>query len=319
MTKLRNSLPILLAALLIVLLPSSSTYGEVFTFSAGKVRSILAEGRELTILSGEARMVSDATTIVADEIELWGKDLRYAMATGGVIATDEERGIILKSEQLFFDRTDEIIRVDGFIDMQDLKNDVVIRGGFFEYFGLDEIAIIQIGVRILKVDEDTELACRSEFARYLRDSDLLELSGMPRVIRNEDLYTASRISINLETDEIRLDGSVSGTVITGSDDESAAETGPAVKPSPETSSPGAASGEASSVPVDTTDEASSVPVDSTDEASSVPIDTVVEPDPEAPPAVKPDEASSVPEKPAEKPAAKKEKLPPSPEEEGEKQ
>jgi lipopolysaccharide export system protein LptA len=294
-TKLRNSLPFLLAALLIVLLPSSSAYGEVFTFSAGKVRSTLAEGRELTILSGEARMVSDATTIIADEIELWGKDLRYAMATGGVVATDEERGIILKSEQLFFDRTDEIIRVDGFIDMQDLKNDVVIRGGFFEYYGLDEIAIIQIGVRILKVDEDTELACRSEFARYLRDSDLLELSGMPRVIRNEDLYTASRISINLETDEIRLDGSVSGTVVTGSDEEAAAETGPATNPRPETVSPEAASSEDASVPTDTTDEASAVPVDSTDEASSVP------------------------EKPAEKPATKKEKLPPSPEEEGEKQ
>ena len=211
------------------------------------------------------------------------------------MATDEERGIILKSEQLFFDRTDEIIRVDGFIDMQDLKNDVVIRGGFFEYYGLDEIAIIQIGVRILKVDEDTELACRSEFARYLRDSDLLELSGMPRVIRNEDLYTASRISINLETDEIRLDGSVSGTVVTGSDEEAAAETGPATNPRPETVSPEAASSEDASVPTDTTDEASAVPVDSTDEASSVP------------------------EKPAEKPATKKEKLPPSPEEEGEKQ
>ena len=47
---------------------------------------------------------------------------------------------------------------------------------FFEYFGKDEIAFIQIGVRILKVDEDTELACRSEFARYMRDDEVLELS-----------------------------------------------------------------------------------------------------------------------------------------------
>jgi lipopolysaccharide export system protein LptA len=224
----RSNTPAIIAVLLITFLAGNAK-ADVFTWSAKRQWSQLSEGRELTVLSGGAVITSDATTIIADEIELWGTDFRYSMARGTVTATDIERGIILKSDTLFYDREEEIIRVDGFIDMQDLKNDVVVRGGFFEYFGKDEIAFIQIGVRILKVDEDSELACRSEFARYLRDDEILELSGMPKVTRNNDIYSAARITINLDTDEILLDRDVSGTLITETEEETpeAGANGPA--------------------------------------------------------------------------------------------
>lgn len=211
--------------LLITLLTASAVTADEFTWSTQSQYSRLAEGRELTVLSGGATITSDATTIVADEIELWGTDFRYSIARGNVTATDTERGLILASDTLFYDRIDDIIRVDGFIDMQDLKNDVVVRGGFFEFFGEEEIAYIQIGVRILKVDEDTELACRSEFARYRRSDEILELSGMPKVTRNDDIYTAARILINLDTDEIFLDGDVSGKLITGDETAPSPEDG----------------------------------------------------------------------------------------------
>ena len=198
-----------------------SIHAETFSWSAAHQKSKLAEGRELTVLTGGATITSDATTIIADSIELWGTDFRFAMCAGGVTATDTERGIALESKQLFYDREEDIIRVDGFVDMQDFKNDVVLKGGFFEYFGKDEIAIIQIGVRILKVSEDSEIACRAEFARYLREENILELSGMPSVTRNDDLYKAARIIINLDTDEIILERDVSGTITTDSNDESA--------------------------------------------------------------------------------------------------
>lgn len=218
--------PAFLAVLLALILVENLGADE-FTWKAKRQWSRLSEGRELTVLSGGAVITSDATTIVADEIELWGTDFRFSMAKGAVTATDTERGIILKSDSLFYDREDEIIRVDGFIDMQDLKNDVIARGGFFEYFGKEEIAYIQIGVRILKVDEDTELACRSEFARYLRNDEVLELSGMPHVTRNNDVYTAARITINLDTDEILLDRDVSGKLVTEPEEKPAEGKSPA--------------------------------------------------------------------------------------------
>ena len=238
----RINAPAAYTALLIFFL-ANNVNADVFTWSAKRQWSRLSEGRELTVLSGGAVINSKATTIVADEIELWGTDFRYSMAKGAVTATDTERGIILKSDTLFYDRDEEIIRVDGFIDMQDLKNDVVIRGGFFEYFGKDEIAFIQIGVRILKVDEDTELACRSEFARYMRDDEVLELSGMPKVTRNNDVYTAARITINLDTDEILLDRDVSGTLITDTEEAPPQEGGAGSAAPPEPPSGGDTGGE----------------------------------------------------------------------------
>ena len=161
---------------------------------------------------GGAKIISGSTIIVSSEMELSGKDFRYANCLGQVVVTDNERGIILRSESLFYDRIDEISRVDGYIEMQDLKNEVVVKGGYFEYFGKEEIAIIQIGVRILKVSEESDLACRSEMARYRRDDEILELSGMPRVTRNDDKYQAARIIIDLDTDEITLEGNVKGSV-----------------------------------------------------------------------------------------------------------
>ena len=79
----------------------------------------------------------------------------------------------------------------------------------------EAITIIQIGVRILKED----MASRSEFARFKREEEILELSGLPFVFWKGDEYRAARIIINLDTDEIRLEGEVRGTVTTEEDEE----------------------------------------------------------------------------------------------------
>jgi lipopolysaccharide export system protein LptA len=53
---------------------------------------------------------------------------------------------------------------------------------------------------------------RSEFAKYNREKETLELAGMPIVIWKDDEYRASRITINLDTDNINMTGEVSGTI-----------------------------------------------------------------------------------------------------------
>ena len=99
--------------------------------------------------------------------------------------------------------------------MEDGANDLLIRGGFFEDRGGDEgVTLIQMGVRIIKISDGEVMICRSEFARYFRNEKILELSGLPRVDWKGDVYQASRIRVDLETDEIRLEGQVTGTVET---------------------------------------------------------------------------------------------------------
>lgn len=208
--KMKNSLAVLF--LLFSAIPSLFAESSTFTFSSDTTRAVLARGKERTVLSGNAVILSDTTEITADRIELYGDDFRYASCTGGVTAKDSEKGIILACENLFYDREEERMVVTGYGEMQDQKNELVVKGGFFEDNGKENITVIEIGVRILKIADDREMACRAEYARYERDNDLLILSGMPEVFWKDDYYSASRITINLETDEIELQGKVSGSV-----------------------------------------------------------------------------------------------------------
>jgi len=194
------------------LLCAAVGFADSFSFSTDRMTTVLAKGKEHTILTGNAVVNSGDTVIRADQIELYGNDFQYANCTGHVKVVDKKKGITLTAQNLFYDRTNDLSRVEGYAEMVDQKNQLVVKGGFLENRGKDEITIIQIGVRILKVSEGKEMACRSEFARYDRNADTLELSGMPVVYWKGDTYRAARITVNLKTDEIRLEGEVSGTV-----------------------------------------------------------------------------------------------------------
>ena len=89
---------------------------------------------------------------------------------------------------------------------------MVIKGDYIENDDQRKIAIVQINVRILKEN----LSCRAEFARYDRAAKTLELTGSPMVRREGDEYRASTILVDLDTEDIVLDGAVSGNVAVGS-------------------------------------------------------------------------------------------------------
>ncbi|MDA3940901.1 MAG: hypothetical protein PF693_16575 [Spirochaetia bacterium] len=192
----------------------SSTFPENkdFFFSSDRTSISLAKGNELTNLIGNANISSEETNISADSIELFGDDFRFARCTGNVLVVDKKQGILITTENLFFDRNKEIMTISGYAEMIDQKNEIVIKGSYFENRGKDNITIIQIGVRILKASENDSMICRSEYAKFYRDSEILELSGMPIVFWKDDEYKATRITINLETDDITLTGEVSGTI-----------------------------------------------------------------------------------------------------------
>lgn len=192
---------------------------DVFSFSGNRVRSIFAKGKERTLLTGNARIRSDANNIKADEIELYGEDLMYAECRGNVRLVNIERGLELTSDLLFYDRSQKTARVRGNAVMVDRKNEVVVKGGYIENREEEDITTIQIGVRILKEN----MSCRSEFATYLRQIDTLELTGIPVVYWKGDRYRAQKIIIDLKKDEVRLEGSVEGEITTEKDEDTPKE------------------------------------------------------------------------------------------------
>ena len=207
---------------------SSPLYSETFEFSSDSFSTVMARGREYTVLTGNAEIISDSTVIKSGRIELYGDEYKYARCSGRVGMEDNEKGIRINADSMVFNRKDDITRFEGGIVLEDLKNEVIVKGSYMEYSGDTETVIIQIGVRIFKDD----MVSRSEFARYIRNDDILELSGMPLVYWKGDEYKALKITINLDSDEIFLEGSVSGTIYT-EDEESDQQNGDDMPPEEE--------------------------------------------------------------------------------------
>jgi lipopolysaccharide export system protein LptA len=196
-------------ALFFGLILALSAGADDFSFSADSMTGSMTKGRERVLLQGNAVVLSDGMRITATRIEIYGKDFRYAEATGQVVVVDEGRGLKLNTERLFYDRIDKVSRLNGPSVMEDRKNSTVIKGDFIENDDTKKVALVQINVRILRKD----LSARSEYARYDRAANSLELTGSPTVQRQGDEYRASLIRVDLDTDNIVLQGAVSGTVV----------------------------------------------------------------------------------------------------------
>jgi len=182
---------------------------DVFTFKADRMSGTRALGRETTILIGNAEVRSDSLLLRADRIEISGDDNQFIDCIGNVWGHEEEKNILFITDRLRYDRTLKVARLEGNSTLEDRQNEIVARGRFIEYDEEKEITILQIAVRLFKDD----MVCRSDHAVYYRKEGLLDLSGFPIVYKNEDEFSADRIRVDLDTDDVIMEGSVSGTII----------------------------------------------------------------------------------------------------------
>ncbi len=202
-------------ALAIATVSLVSAHADTFSFSGDRTEVTLAEGRERTVLEGNARVVSNAITLEAGEIVLSGTDFRYAELRTGVRITDAERELVIIAEEVSFDRTTENSQARGTVSVEDNGNDLLLKGGYLETQEGGDLLFVQSSVRVLRDD----LTARAQFLRYRREDEVLELSGFPVVYWKGDEYRAGRIILNLETEEIELQGRVRGEIVVEDDDE----------------------------------------------------------------------------------------------------
>ncbi|MFP4114280.1 MAG: LptA/OstA family protein [Spirochaetota bacterium] len=192
----------------LVLFAQPAVAQQTMTFSADRTESVFAEGRERVLLRGSARVESDEFLVQAEEIEIFGEEQRYVRSTGGVTVYDSENDLYLTSDDFFLDRESDFLRADGNAYMEDRPNDLVVKGGTIQNWDDLDLTEISVNVRILGED----YTARSQFARYRRATETLELSGTPEVFWKGDEYRATRITIDLENDEIDFVGDVRAVV-----------------------------------------------------------------------------------------------------------
>jgi lipopolysaccharide export system protein LptA len=181
---------------------------DTFTFKADRMTGGRASGREITVLQGAAEVRSDNLILHADRIELHGADNDFIECSGNVRGRDDEQGIVFRTDRLRYDRKLKIARLEGDSTLEDTRNEVVAKGRFIEYNDTEGTAVIQISVRLFK----GEMVCRSEYALYRRNEKTLDLSGFPVVYKKSDEFRADRMQVDLETDDVIMEGAVSGSI-----------------------------------------------------------------------------------------------------------
>jgi lipopolysaccharide export system protein LptA len=181
---------------------------DTFSFKADKMSGTKALGREITVLVGNAEVRSDNLVLKANRIEIQGDDNQFIDCSGGVWGMEEEKNILFQTDRLRYDRTRKIARLEGNSTLEDKKNELVAKGSYIEYDDKAEITVMQISVRLFKDD----MVCRSEYAVYRREEKILSLSGFPVVYKKDDEFRADRIRVDLDTDDVFMEGDVSGSL-----------------------------------------------------------------------------------------------------------
>ena len=226
-----------------ILLPRDAACGaDTFTFRADRMSGGRASGKEITMLTGNAEVRSDSLILRADRIELQGDDNQFIDCAGNVWGMEEDKNILFQTDRLRYDRKLKIARLEGNSTLEDRDNEIVAKGRFIEYDDQNEITVFQISVRLFKDD----LVCRSEYAVYRRQAKLLDLSGFPVVYKKNDEFRADRIRVDLDTDDVTMEGSVSGSI--QEKEKAAEEPEAAPEPEPAEESPGAEPAEAAPPP-----------------------------------------------------------------------
>ena len=185
-----------------------SLYSDIIEFRAEKVFSTGAEGREQTSLEGDVFVDVNNSSIQTDNLDIYGEDRDILIAKGSVLVDNHEELLTIKGRELFYNRTTKLLRMRGSIELEDRNNEVIVYCNFIEYNEETDIANLQISVRIFNED----ITARSEYAVYNRESQILELSGSPIVYKEDDVYEASRIFVDLDTNDITLDYGVEGQI-----------------------------------------------------------------------------------------------------------
>lgn len=181
---------------------------EKINFRADYMTGRNGSKSDTTKLIGNAFVQTETMEIKADTITMSGDNFRYITAEGNVDGLNTESDMTFTCGKMKYDRTTKIAYLEDSVKMVDKKNDVTADAQIIEYNQNTEVALMQIGVKILQKDN----TCTSAHAIYRKKEQTLDMSGNPKITQGEDTFRAQEISLNMETNEITLDGRVSGSV-----------------------------------------------------------------------------------------------------------
>ncbi len=185
---------------------------EDISFKGGSTRMKMQQGSETIFLDDGAEVQVGSLVLRSTTMELYGKDFRFVRCEGNVTLQDDERGISLVTSSLLFDREEQTLLIDSWVELEDSNNQVAASAARMEFFLQEGIVLLQVQARLLKHTEDGPMVCRSISMKFDRDREMLDLQGRATIVWKPDFYEAQAITVNLKTEEIMMEGSIKGTI-----------------------------------------------------------------------------------------------------------
>ena len=167
-----------------------------------------SDSQEYAKLTGNASIITESLEIYADTIELSGDNYRFIEASGNVSGTNGKNKIDFTCGQLLYDRQTEIATLQNSVHLIDRENDTVANAEIMDYDQVKSTIVMQISVAMQQKDN----ICTGSHAIYSINSRNLFLSGNPQILKGKDTFRAQEIELNLDTQDIVLDGRVRGSV-----------------------------------------------------------------------------------------------------------
>ena len=184
-------------------------YSSTINFKADSMNGSMNETNSFTELKGNSWIKNEDIELTADKITLSGDNYQFIVAEGNVKGTSIESGFSFSCKTLEFNQDTGIIILKEDVLLEDKENEIEAKANIIEYDQNTEIATMQINVEITHKDS----LCKATLAIYKKTLKMLDLSGNPEITRDSDLFSAKEITLNMETEEITLDGKVRGSVI----------------------------------------------------------------------------------------------------------
>lgn len=192
-----------------LVLCTASLCAEKISFSAGSMKGIVGDKSDTTELSGGAYVLTESMEISADSIKMSGKDFRFIEAAGTVKGKNSEAELEFECGSLKYDRETKIAELFDSVSLTDVKNNVTATAQMIEYNQTSDIAVMQMEIELKQKDN----VCKGAYAVYRKKDQMLELSGNAQIKQGDDSFRAQEITLNLDSQEITLDGRVKGSIV----------------------------------------------------------------------------------------------------------
>ena len=197
---------------LLLLLTTFSIFASDISFSGGRSSLSLKEGKEEVVLSDGAKVSVDEIRIESNKITLSGNGWMEVVCEGKTKILDLENKIEIRTSGLWFDRTEERMIISSWFEIDDSKNEISATGNSLLFNMATGLLTLEKDVTLLKITDDGIMRCKAESVILDRDNQKISLRGNASVVWNGDEYNAEAIYVNLETEEISLEGRIKGSI-----------------------------------------------------------------------------------------------------------